>query len=116
MHKDTPEQRIYGVEGLLYFGSVREFSDKFQAKSDVPHIVIDFEEARVCDLSGLEALNALAERYRNAGKTLQLRHLSADCRQMLKKAGTLVDIEVLPDDPHYSVALIRGEHSRVISS
>lgn len=116
LHKDTPEERIYGVEGLLYFGSVREFSDKFQAKSDVPNIVIDFEEARVCDLSALEAVNALGERYRNAGKTLSVRHLSPDCRQMLEKAGTLVNIEVLADDPSYSVARIRGEHSEIIGA
>ena len=106
--KDDPRERIYGLEGLLYFGSVREFTDKFQAKSDVPNIVIDFGEARVCDLSGLEAINALGERYKNAGKSLKVRHLSADCRQMLKKAGTLVDIEVLEDDPLYSVANLRG--------
>lgn len=116
MHRDSPEERIYGVEGLLYFGSVREFSDKFQAKSDVPNIIIDFEDARVCDLSGLEAINALGERYRNAGKTLKIRHLSPDCRQMLEKAGSLVDIQVLPNDPHYSVARIRGDHSTVINS
>ncbi len=106
--KDGPDERIYAVEGLLYFGSVREFSDNFQAKSDVPNIVIDFEEARVCDLSGLEAINALGTRYENAGKKLQVRHLSPDCRRMLEKAGTLVDIAVLPDDPQYTVAKLRG--------
>ena len=116
MHKDTSEERIYGIEGMLYFGSVREFADKFQAKSDVPSIVIDFEEARVCDLSGLEAINALGERYRNAGKALRVRHLSPDCRRMLEKAGTLVDIEVLPDDPHYSVARLRSDDSKIIGA
>ena len=35
---------------------------------------------------------------------------------MLEKAGTLVDIEVLPDDPHYSVALLRSEKSKIIGS
>lgn len=69
-------------------------------------MVIDCRDTRVCDLSGLEAINALAERYRKAGKTLHLRHLSPDCRQMLERAGNLVDVEVLPDDPHYSVARI----------
>ena len=116
MHKDTPEERIYGVEGMLYFGSVREFSDKFQASSDVPNIVIDFGEARVCDLSGLEAINALGERYRNADKKLHVRHLSPDCRRMLEKAGTLVKIEVLPDDPHYSVARLRNDESKIIGA
>lgn len=115
-HKDTPEERIYGVEGMLYFGSVREFSDKFQAKSDVPNIVIDFGDARVCDLSGLEAINALGERYRNAGKNLRIRHLSPDCRNMLERAGKLVEIDVLPDDPSYSVARLRNEDSKIIAS
>ena len=116
LHKDTPEERIYGVEGMLYFGSVREFSDKFQASSDVPNIVIDFEEARVCDLSGLEAINALGDRYKNAGKSLRVRHLSPDCRRMLEKAGSLVDIEVLPDGPQYSVARLRSDDSKIIGS
>ena len=40
------------------------------------------------------------------GKTLHLRHLSPDCRTMLKQAGALVDVEVLPDAPHYSVARV----------
>ncbi|MEM9280911.1 MAG: SulP family inorganic anion transporter [Verrucomicrobiota bacterium] len=109
IEKQTEDEKIYSLQGLLYFGSVRDFSDHFQARSDVPNIVIDFGEARVCDMSGLEAINALAERYRQAGKHLRLRHLSADCRRMLERAGTMVDVEVLPDDPAYSVARLRLE-------
>lgn len=109
VEKETEEEKIYSLQGLLYFGSVRNFSDHFQAKSDVPNIVIDFGEARVCDMSGLEAINALAERYRKAGKNLRLRHLSVDCRRMLERAGTMVDVEVLPDDPAYSIARLRME-------
>ena len=109
VEKENEDEKIYSLQGLLYFGSVRDFTDHFQARSDVPNIVIDFGEARVCDMSGLEAINSLAERYRAAGKNLRLRHLSADCRQMLEKAGTMVDVEVLPDDPAYSVANLRAE-------
>jgi SulP family sulfate permease len=109
VEKDSPDERIYSLQGLLYFGSVREFTDKFQAKSDVKNIVIDFGHARVCDMSGLEAINALADRYRKAGKNLRLRHLSPDCRSMLNKAGTMVNVEVLPDDPRYTVANLRKD-------
>jgi len=109
MVKDTPEERVYALDGLLYFGSVREFSDRFQAKSDVKNIVIDFAHARVCDLSAIEAINVLGERYRNAGKNLRLRHISPDCRQMLERAGSLVQVDILPDDPDYSVARLRAE-------
>jgi SulP family sulfate permease len=111
LEKESPEEKIYSLQGLLYFGSVREFMDKFQARSDVKNIVIDFGHARVCDMSGLEAINALGERYRKAGKTLHIRHLSADCRRMLEKAGSMVDVEVLPDDPAYTVARLRGLRS-----
>ena len=58
-------------------------------------------------MSGLEALNSLAQRYREAGKNLRLRHLSADCRHMLERAGSMVTVEVLPDDPDYTVANLR---------
>ena len=99
-------QRTYLLSGLLYFGSVREFSEQFKPNEDPADVVLDCRDTRVCDLSGLEAINALAERYRKAGKTLHLRHLSPDCRIMLQNAGKLVDVEVMDDDPHYTVARI----------
>jgi len=37
------------------------------------------------------------------GKTLHLRHLSPECRQLLKKAGDLVEANIL-EDPRYYVA------------
>jgi len=37
-----------------------------------------------------------------------LRHLSSDCRRMLDKAGAMVNVEVLPDDPDYTVARLRA--------
>ncbi|MDF1824737.1 MAG: SulP family inorganic anion transporter [Verrucomicrobiales bacterium] len=109
VEKESDEEKIYSLQGLLYFGSVRDFTDQFQAKSDVKEIVIDFGEARVCDMSGLEAINSLASRYREAGKHLRLRHLSSDCRRMLERAGAMVDVEVLPDDPNYTVARLRED-------
>jgi len=109
VEKESENEKIYSVDGLIYFGSVKDFSEKFQASSDAQNIVIDFEKARICDLSAIEALNALSERYKKSGKNLRLRHLSPDCRASLKKAGNLADIEVLPDDPNYSVANLRAE-------
>ena len=94
------------LSGLLYFGSVREFAEQFRPQEDPDDVVLDCRDTRVCDLSGLEAINSLADRYRKIGKTLHLRHLSPDCRIMLANAGKLVDVEVMDDDPHYTVARI----------
>lgn len=109
--KDSEEEdeRIYSPEGILYFGSVADFNERFTATSDRKNIVIDCEKMRVADLSGIEALNNIAEKYNKAGKNLMLRHLSLDCRAMLEKAGSMVTIEVLPDDPEYSVARLKAK-------
>ncbi len=107
--KDADDERIYAVEGMIYFASVSDFAEHFQARSDVQNIVIDFEKARICDHSGIDAIHAMSERYRKVDKKLRLRHLSADCRRMIERADTLVDIEVLPDDPDYTVARLHSE-------
>ena len=70
---------------------------------DVDDVVIDFANSRVCDHSGITAIDTLAERYQQANKTLHLMHLSADCQRWLKKAGDLVEVNVL-EDPDYFVA------------
>ena len=98
--------RVYNLQGVLYFGSVREFSERLWPANDPDTVIIDFKDARVADYSSLEALNAITERYRSAGKQLRLRHLSTECQRMITAAGSLVVIEIAADDPHYSVARI----------
>ncbi len=103
---ESDNERIYRLDGLLYFGSVRDFAEQFKPAADPQRVVVDFHASRVCDLSGLEAIKSLAERYRKLGKILLVRHLSADCRRMLERAGSLVEIEIAEDDPDYLVARI----------
>jgi sulfate permease, SulP family len=98
--------RIYNLQGVLYFGSVREFAERLSPATDPDQVIIDFKEARVADYSSMEALNAITERYRKAGKRLRLRHLSPECQQMITTAGSLIEVEVAEDDPHYHVARI----------
>ncbi len=98
--------RVYNLQGVLYFGSVRGFSERLQPANDPDEVIIDFKDARIADYSSLEALNAITERYRSAGKTLRLRHMSKECQKMIAAAGVLVVIEMAEDDPHYQLALI----------
>lgn len=95
--------KIYKMEGPLFFGSVASFNDLFDPKNDPDDVVIDFQNSRVVDHSGLQAIDSLAERYNNAGKQLHLRHLSKDCKALLHKARNLVEFSVL-EDPDYGIA------------
>jgi SulP family sulfate permease len=102
--------KVYQLHGVLFFGSVTRFRDLFTPADDPEDVVIDFFYSRVYDQSGLEAINALAERYQKLGKRLHLKHLSEDCRRLLDRAGGLVEVNI-SEDPHYHVAM---EYNRVI--
>jgi sulfate permease, SulP family len=103
--KYTDEQGIrhYEIYGPLFFGSVTAFSEKFDVQEDPAEVIVDFKDSRVADMSGIEALNKLTARYKEAGKTLHLRHLSEDCKQLLQNASAVIDVNVM-EDPQYRVA------------
>ena len=104
--KRTDEHGIkhYELFGPVFFGSIELFNSKFDVKNDPKEVVIDFAESRVVDQSAIEALNKLAERYQKNGKTIHLRHLSADCVKLIKRAEKICDVNVL-EDPDYFVAI-----------
>ena len=95
--------RIYELNGPLFFGSVKSFMELFNPEDDPQEVIIEFQNSRVADHSAIEAIDNLAEKYIKAGKTLHLRHLSPECTELLKKAGDLVEINVM-EDPRYHVA------------
>ncbi len=101
--EDESGSKTYVLHGPLFFGSVANFLELFDVKNDPKDVVIEFKHSRVADHSAIEAIDTLAERYINQGKTLHLRHLSGDCASLLRKAGDLVEVNVI-EDPTYKVA------------
>ncbi len=95
--------KVYELHGPLFFGSVQTFGELFDVRNDPDEVIVDFYDSRVADHSGIEAIDSLAERYLKAGKTLHLIHLSGECRDLLEKAGDLVEVNVM-EDPKYHVA------------
>jgi len=93
----------YEIFGPLFFGSVAVFQEKFDVATDPQEVVIDFKESRVADMSGIDALNKLTARYKQEGKQLRLKHLSADCRQLLENAAEVIELNI-EEDPDYRVA------------
>lgn len=102
-YTDEAGVKHYEIYGPLFFGSVQAFGEKFDVAGDPAEVIIDFRESRAADMSALEALHKLTERYHRAGKTVHLRPLSPDCRRLLGNAGALVDVNIL-EDPRYIVA------------
>lgn len=94
----------YEIYGPLFFGSVTTFNEKFDVLNDPDEVIIDFEESRVVDMSAIEALNKISERYMKVGKKIQLKHLSKDCLVLLKNAEEIIDVNIL-EDPTYKIVV-----------
>lgn len=95
--------KVYELDGPLFFGSIQSFMDNFDIDQDPPRVVIDFKSARVMDSSGVEAVDSITKKYEETGKNLTLRHLSTDCKSLMKNAGPHCTFE--EDDPTYKVAV-----------
>ena len=101
---DDDGVKHYEIYGPLFFGSTTAFAEKFDIQNDPEEVIIDFRESRVADMSGIEALNKLTERYAKAEKKIHLKHLSKDCIRLLKNADEIIDVNVL-EDPTYKVVV-----------
>ena len=87
---NTPQgERVYQIEGPLFFGSADGFAEIFDPQGDPALVIVDFMNSRIVDQSALQAIEALASKYRALGKTLQLRHLSPGLSQVAETRGAV---------------------------
>ncbi len=101
---DEKGVKHYEIYGPLFFGSTTVFAEKFDVLNDPDEVIIDFKESKIADMSAIDAVNKLTERYAKVNKKVHLRHLSADCRELLKNADKVIDVNIM-EDPTYKVAI-----------
>lgn len=101
-HIDEDGVKHYEIYGPLFFGSTAAFLEKFDVQDDPEMVVIDFKDSRISDMSAIDAVHKITERYRKLNKKVTLRHLSADSRLLLRNAGNIIEVNI--DDPTYKVA------------
>lgn len=101
----TDEQGIkhYEIWGPLFFASTALFQEKFDPSNDPEEVIVDFKESRILDHSGIEAVQKLTDRYTSVNKKIRLKHLSPDCRVLLDRAGTMIEVNIM-EDPSYHIA------------
>ena len=99
---DSEGDKIYRVNGPLFFGSASAFTELFDPEGDPEKVIVDFAGSRVADQSALSAIESVSAAYNAAGKSIRLRHLSHDCYHLLSRTGLLFD--EADDDPDYQIA------------
>ena len=103
VYKDGDDTKVYEFDGPLFFGSTTSFFELFDLKHDPKIVILDFKDSRVMDISGVEAIDTITKKYKEAGKVLSIRHLSEDCKKILKNAGPFCEYN--ENDPNYKVAI-----------
>jgi SulP family sulfate permease len=93
---ETEDSKTYCLHGSLFFASATQFTRFFTPKEDPAQVHLKFDHARIMDSSALEAIEALAGRYRALGKVLHVRGLSENCDLLLRRKDgnvTMLPIE-----------------------
>lgn len=88
--------KTYRLRGSLFFASASQFAEFFQPRTDPADTYLEFDHARIMDSSALEAVEVIAKRYRDAGKTLHVHGLSESCDRMLRRKDGGVSISPVP--------------------
>lgn len=101
-HIDENGVKHYELYGPLFFGSTTAFAEKFDVENDPNEIIIDFAESKITDMSAIDAVNKITERYAKLNKKVHLKHLSSDCIDLLKNAEAIIDVNIM-EDPTYKV-------------
>ena len=101
-YTDDKGVKHYEIFGPLFFASTTAFAEKFDVLNDPYEVIIDFKESKIADMSAIDAVNKITERYAKVGKTVHLRYLSEDCRQLLQNAQGIIDVNIM-EDPTYKV-------------
>jgi SulP family sulfate permease len=86
-HLQADGSKHYLVHGTLFFASVTSFLSQFDTANDPSEVTLDCRHLTFVDYSAIEALKTLRERYAKGGRHLRVVHLSARCKQLLKRAG-----------------------------
>lgn len=90
--------KYYYIHGPLFFGSASTFAQKFDFSSDPDAVVIDFSASRIVDMSALEAIKKVQDRYRALGKQITLTQVNDDGRRLIENAKGLLQVRYLDDE------------------
>lgn len=86
--------KTYKINGSIFFGSVLNYKELFDINNDPDHVIVDFKYAKVMDLSAIEAINSISEKYREEGKKMTLIRLDKDSYRLFSDARAITNVDI----------------------
>lgn len=89
---DDGRERIYKVEGQLFYGSVEDFMNAFDFKEGLDRVIIDVSSAHIWDISSVQALDMAVLKFRRDGAEVEIIGMN-------EASETIVDKHAIHDKP-----------------
>ncbi len=78
-------RRTYRVAGQLFFVSSEAFLESFDPTEELDEVVIDLTNAHLWDVTAVEAVDKLAQRFRDRGTSTTVVGLNPDSAKLVKR-------------------------------
>ena len=88
-------EKIYHLNSDLFFGAVASFEGIFDIKNDPKSVVIDFKNSEIKDMSALESLAKITNKYASLDKVLYLKNLNEKSKKRVEKAKPVIELNLL---------------------
>ena len=89
------DEKIYHLNSDLFFGAVASFESIFDIKNDPKSVVIDFKNSEIKDMSALESLAKMTNKYASLDKVLYLKNLNENSKKRVEKAKPVIELNLL---------------------
>ena len=88
-------EKIYHLNSDLFFGAVASFEGILDIKNDPKTVVIDFKNSEIKDMSALESLAKMTNKYASLDKVLYLKNLNENSKKRVEKAKPVIELNLL---------------------
>ena len=88
-------EKIYHLNSDLFFGAVASFEGIFDIKNDPKTVVINFKNSEIKDISALESLAKMTNKYASLDKVLYLKNLNENSKKRVEKAKPVIELNLL---------------------
>ncbi|MDJ0729997.1 MAG: STAS domain-containing protein [Crocosphaera sp.] len=86
--KEQEKERIYSVNGQVFFVSVDSFLSSFDFREKLERVIVDLTHAHLWDHSAVDAVDKVVLRYRKRGVEVELIGLNEASATLLERLAT----------------------------
>ena len=88
-------KEVFYIHGPLFFGATHKIMNLIQPESITQEeVYLDFSNSQIYDMTALETLNTLSQKFDQAGKKMYVSNLNAFSQNLINRADKLLSLRI----------------------